>query len=470
MSGRSNLRARAAVQIAVVAVVGSAILARYVLSCRAAGTFQDLNVYRTGADAIASGLTPYAVRVRGHGDLVFTYPPFAGVVFVPLTWVPAGVASAVLVLISALCYALVVVIVGRRLRWAAPATAAALLLGLASAPVVRTVQQGQVNLILAAMIAADVWLLPRRWRGTLIGVAAGIKLVPAVFVLYAVARRDWRSATRTAATGLVTVTVAWALAPQASWQYWTGMVLDTSRSGGGGYPDNQSLVGVLARMTDQGHPPLWATIALQGWALFLAYACARRAVRAGRPVEGVLAVAVGGLLASPVSWSHHWIWCVPMVMTLMTMKRHAAALLATFVYVIPPLALSPAGWLNSTPRGLWLLTTALFPTMGLAWLTVAWRHYASAQPRSPAAVVRHSHTASPQPPTPVPLLYPNGTSMLRVLDPSAALSILARAANARPPRSSESCCRTGSWLRQPRALVEARSSRVLCAQSRGELL
>jgi len=387
LSGWRSRRARAAVRTGVVAVLGSAVLARHVVSCRAAGTFQDLNVYRAGAHAIASGLSPYAVRVHGHGELVFTYPPFAGLVFVPLTWVPAGVASAVLVLVSVLSYALVVVTVGRKLGWAAPAIAAALLLGLAAAPVVRTVQQGQVNLVLAAMIAADMWLLPRRWRGTLIGVAAGIKLVPAVFLLHALARRDGNSAARTGATGLVTIAVAWAAAPQASWRYWTHLVLDTSRSGGGGYPDNQSLVGVIARVMDQGHPPVWVTLPLQACALFLAYKCARRAVLAGRPVEGVLAVAVGGLLTSPVSWSHHWIWCVPIVMTLTTMKRHAHALVATVVFVIPPLTLSPLGWLDAAPRGLWVLTTALFPAMGLAWLIAVWCH-PSDQP--PSAAGRYS--------------------------------------------------------------------------------
>lgn len=388
MSGVGDCRARASARIAGGVVLGLALLAWWCVSLRASGTFQDLAVYRTGAQAIASGLSPYAARAHGHGDLVFTYPPFAGVVFVPLTWIPAGIASTVLVLGSALSYALVVAAAGRRLGWSPRAIAAALVLGLAAAPIVRTVQQGQINLLLAAMIAADVWLLPRRWRGVLIGIAAGIKIVPAVFVLYAVARRDWRSAARTVAAGMVTIGVAWAVAPEASLRYWTQMALDTSRSGGGGYPDNQSLVGVLARVLGDNHPPVWATLPLQGAALGLAYLCARRALKADRPVEGALAVAVGGLLASPISWSHHWVWCVPLVMTLVTLKKNAHAVLAAIVFAIPPLAFSPVGLLDSAPPALWVTATALLPTMGVAWLVIVARHHAAPTSRGPVVAGR----------------------------------------------------------------------------------
>jgi len=299
MSVVGERRARAVTTIAAGVMLGSALLGWWWVSLRSSGTFQDLTVYRAGASAIAQGTSPYAARSHGHGDLVFTYPPFAGVVFVPFTWLPAGMASAALVIGSALCYGLVVAAAGRRLGWSRRAIVATLMLGLAAAPILRTVQQGQINLLLAAMIATDLWLLPRRWRGVLIGLAAGVKIVPAVFVLYAAARRDWASVARTVATGVATIGAAWAVAPEASLRYWTQMALDTSRSGGGGYPDNQSLIGVLARVLHDDTPPVWATLPLQAAALGLAYLCARRALKAARPVEGALAIAVGGLLARP---------------------------------------------------------------------------------------------------------------------------------------------------------------------------
>ena len=165
-------------------------------------------------------------------------------------------------------------------------------------------------------------------------------------MLCAVARRDWPSVARTVLAGIATIGAAWIVAPAASLWYWTQMALDTSRSGGGGYPDNLSLVGVLARLLHDDTPTWRDTLPLQGAALGLAYLCARRAMAADRPVEGALAIGIGGLLASPVSWSHHRVWCVPMVMTLVSMKRHAHATAAAVTFAVPPLALSPLGWFS----------------------------------------------------------------------------------------------------------------------------
>ena len=37
--------------------------------------------------------------------------------------------------------------------------------------------------------------------------------------------------------------------------------------------------------------------------------------------HGLLAVAMCGLLISPISWTHHWIWIVPMLVVLVIDKR-----------------------------------------------------------------------------------------------------------------------------------------------------
>jgi alpha-1,2-mannosyltransferase len=301
--------------------------------------FQDLTVYRRGAEAIARDMSPYGTRTHGHGDLVFTYPPFAGVAFIPLTWMSWAAAAAALTAVSALCYVGVVLLTGRQLCWSERAIVSALVLGLAAAPLLRTVQQGQINLILAALVAVDLWLLPRRWRGCLIGIAARIKIVPAVFALHLVARRDWRGIAMVGAGGLATVAAAWLIAPDASLTYWTQMALDTSRSGGGGYPDNQSLIGVLARVLRDDTPPVWITLPLQTGALAAAYLVARKATTARQPALGVVAIAVGGLLASPVSWSHHWIWAAPMVMALVSISKPTQAILTAIVFTLPPMGM-----------------------------------------------------------------------------------------------------------------------------------
>jgi alpha-1,2-mannosyltransferase len=40
---------------------------------------------------------------------------------------------------------------------------------------------------------------------------------------------------------------------------------------------------------------------------------ARRVLRADQPVLALVCVAMFGLVVSPVSWSHHWVWALPTV-------------------------------------------------------------------------------------------------------------------------------------------------------------
>jgi alpha-1,2-mannosyltransferase len=307
-------------------------------------------------------------RTQAHGELVFTYPPFGALMFIPMSRLPWRGAVFLLLVCSAVAYLVAVWLTARRLGWHGPAMLLALVAGLLAAPVVRTAEQGQINLILMALVMVDMWVVPSKYRGTLIGLAAGIKLIPGVFVLYAVIRRDWLSVARSAAAGAATVAVTWAVNPAASSRYWTELVFDTSRSGGGGYPDNQSLVGVLARVLHNDAPPIWLTLPVQAAALALAAVVARRADHAGRPIEALLAIALGGLLASPVSWSHHWVWCVPLVMLLVERAPRLVTWASGLVFLVPPLTLSPLGWLVGMPRPVWILATALCPTVAVVLL------------------------------------------------------------------------------------------------------
>lgn len=331
--------------------------------------FQDLDVYRQGADALLNGGTLYADRVTGQGQLVFTYPPFASVMFVPLAMLPWAGSVAVLLLLSALAYATIIYVVGDELDWPLSRMVGLGVLGLLAEPVLRTVQQGQINLLLAALVVLDLLVVPRRFRGALIGIAAGIKLVPAAFMLCFLAQRHWAAIARTAGAGASTVAVSYLAAPDATREYWLQLLFETGRSGGGGYPDNQSIVGVMARALQDDTPPSLVVLPLQAGALFLAYLVARRAHQAGDRVAVVLAGAIGSLLASPVSWSHHWVWCVPLLMTLMAHGRYLAAAAGVAIFSVSPLTLSPLGLLDETPRFVWVLTTALMPAYGLWWLT-----------------------------------------------------------------------------------------------------
>ena len=92
-------------------------------------------------------------------------------------------------------------------------------------------------------------------------------------------------------------------------------MMDAERVGGVGYTMNQSVTGALWRALGPGGPILaWLLIA--AGLLGLAWVTIREFARAGYPAHGVVTCAVFGLLASPISWSHHWVWVVPILLVL----------------------------------------------------------------------------------------------------------------------------------------------------------
>lgn len=282
--------------------------------------FIDLTVYRAGGQAWWSGVPLYGPEFAGLVTLLplpFTYPPISAVLFAALAALPFAVAAVLLAATSLACLAAVAWLTGRRLeaeRWrAGQLVAVAVVLGTVLEPVRETLCFGQVNLVLMALVVADC-LLPRTpWpRGALIGLAAAIKLTPAVFVLFFLAHRRWRPVLAAGAAFAVTTAVGFLAAPRDSVSYWFGGVLnDPARIGSPAFASNQSLSGVLHRW---GVPAPWhAVLWLLGVAAVLvtAWVAVRRLRERGQDVAALLVVAVAGLLASPVSWSHHYVWAVP---------------------------------------------------------------------------------------------------------------------------------------------------------------
>jgi alpha-1,2-mannosyltransferase len=257
-------------------------------------------------------------------------------------------------------------------------------------PVLRNTVLGQVNLVLAALIMVDIFLLPDRYRGVLIGLVAGIKLTPAIFALYFLVKRDWASFFRAVAAGVVTVIVGWVAAPASSVDYWLGGLDKVSRFGDIVLtPANQSLRGVIVRMMGTPDPPQVVVMAAAGVAVLLALLAARRQVQAGRDLAAVLALATGALLASPVSWTHHWVWVLPALVLLASMQNWFAVGLTVVVFYIAPM------WVLSTGGGAELrygwgevLVGATYVLMGLAFL--AWLLWSDRQPARRGGAARRS--------------------------------------------------------------------------------
>jgi alpha-1,2-mannosyltransferase len=313
-----------AVRVATVCivVVAAAFLVRQ-LPYPSRHHFFDLTVYRDAVDWWLDG-NPLYSYAKPHSRYGFTYPPFAALLMTPLTAVSQPVA---MVLVTVASGAVVVVgtwwlvaPVARRAGWT-PWFAVGLSIPVVYLlePVRETIGEGNVNLFIAALVFADVIALRggRGWAGVGIGLAAAVKLTPAVFVLYLLLTRRWRPALTAVGTFLAATAAAFAVAPWTSVQYWAHEVWQTSRVGSLDSPNNQSVLGMLARLADPGRPSSVVWLLSAGGVLVLAMWRAVRAFAQGDELVGVTLTGLAGCLVSPISWSHHLVWVVPAVVVLL---------------------------------------------------------------------------------------------------------------------------------------------------------
>ncbi|WP_080794048.1 glycosyltransferase 87 family protein [Corynebacterium pacaense] len=319
----------------------------------------DTEVYRQGALAFLRGENLYTRDYSVGGiQLPFTYPPIAAAFFIPLALLPGNIAGVILTVLSAVllwwCLAIVTRRAVRGIDVADSRLLALVILpfALAAEPVFQTVQFGQINIILMTLVLMDT-LTSRPWlpRGFWIGLAASIKLTPAVFGLYFLVKRDWKGAGVCLASGIGFSALAWAIAPASSRIYWTETLRNADRIGNLSYITNQSLQGVLHRLFSDG-----GLIEL-GWMLLVVLtlvgvgAAMYRAFKAGNPVAALLLNSLIALLCSPVSWSHHWVWLVPISVVLLSSawtQRHLAPATATTAGLLGGLVavaiIDPAFW------------------------------------------------------------------------------------------------------------------------------
>ncbi|MEV4056637.1 glycosyltransferase 87 family protein [Amycolatopsis sp. NPDC049688] len=346
----------------------------------------DLEVYLGGAKALAEQGSPYDAWVpTTHRILLpFTYTPFAAAVFLPGTLLPFAVTMKLVSIASILATGVVAYLYVATLNGsltdaskvrgrtvAALVAIGAQLAGALLEPVRSTLGFGQINALLMVLVVLDV-LLPgerKRTKGLLIGVAAAIKLTPAVFVVYFLVRRDFRAAAQVAGGFLAAGALLWLIRPSASFTYWTKLVFDAGRIGGVDYVGNQSLHGLVVRA---GLPEFgWVLAALAVMAL-VAVVIAR-----AEPVLGLTACALGGLLVSPISWTHHWTWCVPLLVLAgwyawrfdRAIRWVAAAVVAAglALFIAGPMWFAP----RPAPSFGWWLATESYELFALVLLVLA---------------------------------------------------------------------------------------------------
>jgi len=290
----------------------------------------DLAVYRSGGLIVRHIRPDYNPHLAaplydwvGYGKLhlPFTYTPFAAVAFALVSFVPYALSLKLSVAVDlvSLLAAVWFTLGGlgyRRYTIRAGATLLGAAAVLWTEPVLRTIYLGQVNLVLLALILWDLTQpetgKSRWWKGFVTGIAAGIKLTPLIFIPYLLVARKFRQAAMASAGFAFTVLLGFVILPHDSAKWWFGgLFFQGKRTGFIGWAGNQSLDGLITRLAGSIHGGLvpWMVVAV----LVAAAGAVSAGLldRKGHAMLGLLMAALTGLLVSPISWDHHWIWIVP---------------------------------------------------------------------------------------------------------------------------------------------------------------
>ena len=105
------------------------------------------------------------------------------------------------------------------------------------------------------------------------------------------------------------------LSPTSSTAYWTKALFKPGRAGRLSFVGNQNLIAAVERLhhglvTDLTLLPVLAAVAAGGlWLAALAH-------RRSSPMLGLLVCAATGLIVSPISWVHHFVWVIPGILWL----------------------------------------------------------------------------------------------------------------------------------------------------------
>jgi alpha-1,2-mannosyltransferase len=342
----------------------------------------DLQVYVYAVKDMLAGKDIFATTTP-FWNLYFIYPPIAAILMTPLAFGPYVFWQVVWT--GGLVWAQQSVLkrCGAPRGWKLGLIGIAVLL--AMEPIRTTLGYGQVNTILMALVIADLLpdpsAQPRRIpQGTLIGLAAAIKLTPALFVIFMFLIGKRRSAITALISFAVFTGIGAILLFRETLVFFGGLSGGDTRTASPLYAGNQSLLGVFFRLLDTSRTTTLVGLAVAGVLAVLGCLVAAHWWRNGEKVFAVALVGLTTCLASPLSWTHHYVWILPMAMAVLSSgiprwARYVGGLWVIWVCVCLPLAVLPYGGGRERQFDfLQQLVANLGPLLGLSLLVgLAWQ-------------------------------------------------------------------------------------------------
>lgn len=303
------------------------------------GTFEpwapamiDLDVYRRTGDLVLQGQDFYHVDAW----LPWIYPPFPALLAIPFAAIPLAAAQLLWLALNAACLMAMLYRLGLK-GWQLSLAATAIIWLVE--PVRETLGFGQVAIFLVTAAVLDSMpgptvfrrrLLPEGW---LTGVATAVKLTPAVVAVYNFFAGKRREGVVSFLTFLACTAVGLVVLWGPSLTYWGRLLSgDSGLNTGIVFKTNQSVLGVWTRQFGEASR---GGLVLAALVVALGVAAAVLMHRAGEVPLALCLAGLTSLLASPISWSHHYVWIVPFAVVLLRNQRIPGYLRVTgLIYAI----------------------------------------------------------------------------------------------------------------------------------------
>ena len=356
----------------------------------------DLQVYVYGVKDMLASKDIFATTTP-FWYLSFIYPPIAAILMIPLAFGPYVFWQVIWT--GGLVWAQQSVLkrCGAPRGWRLGLLGIAVLL--AVEPIRTTLGYGQVNTLLMALVIAD--LLPdppdqprRIPQGTLIGLAAAIKLTPALFVIFMFLIGKRRAAITAIISFAVFTGIGAILLFRETVVFFSGLSGGDTRTASPLYTGNQSLLGVFFRLGDSSRTTTLLGLAVAGVLAVLGCVVAASWWQSNEKVFAVAIVGLTTCLASPLSWTHHYVWILPMAMAVLSTgvprwARYVGGLWVVWVCMCLPLAVLPYGGDRERQFDfLQQLVANLGPMLGVILLVgLAWQQVVTTRARPALAAV-----------------------------------------------------------------------------------
>ncbi len=305
----------------------------------------DLAVYRQAGYDLFHNIPLYSnsfgtnLNVR----LGYVYPPITSLVFVPFSLVSMNLTKWIWTVLSIAELLTVIKIsfskfIESNKKYEIPFWLIISGLMLWVSPMYNNLIYGQIDILILTIVLTDLVFLQNnkrpKWlpQGLLTGIAAAFKLVPAIFILYFLITADFKRLKNSLIAFASLTLFGFIIMPSDSSTYWFHYLENTGRNDNAWYFTNQSLDGILRRLSPNHWTDIWIPLMLA--ILIFGMISAIRAHKNNDEFLAIILVGTTGIIISPISWIHECVWVIPIIGYILGSGKKPSRIIFSLIYYI----------------------------------------------------------------------------------------------------------------------------------------